>query len=102
MVLTGASAVAVEAMLMEVPVVSMDFCDEIHEVDFIDAQATRHVTTLESLVEAVRPLSIRQSLPDYQAQVDAYLQSAFYALDGQSSARGARCLLNLIPSGANS
>ena len=43
LVLTGASAVAVEAMLMEVPVVTMDFCDEIQAVDFIDAGATCHM-----------------------------------------------------------
>ena len=43
--LTGASAVAVEAMLMDVPVVTMDFCNEIHGVDFIDAGATIHVNT---------------------------------------------------------
>ena len=51
--LTGASTVAVEAMLMDVPVVTMDFRDEIHEVDFIDAGATMHVRTGEALVEAV-------------------------------------------------
>lgn len=102
LVLTGASAVAVEAMLMDVPVISMDFRDEIHDVDFIDAQATHHVTTAEGLIEAIRPLSAGQSLRTRQAQVDAYLQSAFFALDGQSSARGAQCLVNLLSQGARS
>src|SRR4029079_7481214 len=52
-VLTGASPVAVEAMLMDVPVVTMDFCQEIRGVDFIDAGATTHVQTSDALSEAV-------------------------------------------------
>ncbi len=58
-VLTGASTVAVEAMLMDVPVVTMDFCDEIHAVDFIDAGATMHVRTPEAMVETVREVIAR-------------------------------------------
>ena len=48
-VLTGASMVAVEAMLIGVPVITMDFCNEIREVDFIDFGMTTHVTTPEAL-----------------------------------------------------
>jgi UDP-N-acetylglucosamine 2-epimerase len=96
-VLTGASAVAVEAMLMDVPVVSMDFRNEIHDVDFIDAQATQHVNSVEGLIEAVRPLIACPTTPVRRDKVEAYLQSAFFALDGQSSARGAQSLIELIP-----
>ena len=55
-VLTGASTVALEAMVMDVPVITMDFCNEIHDVDFIDAGATIHVRTEEALEEAVREI----------------------------------------------
>lgn len=95
--LTGASTVAVEAMLMDVPVVTMDFCDEIHEVDFIDAGATAHVRTSEGLVDVVRAtLAARGPSPDVQAHVQAYLSQAFCALDGCSAARGVHAILQLI------
>jgi hypothetical protein len=96
-VLTGASAVAVEAMLMDVPVVTMDFCDEVHGVDFIDAGATTHVCTAEALVDAVREiLAAGGSRPTVESRVRAYLKEAFCALDGQSAMRGARSLVELI------
>jgi UDP-N-acetylglucosamine 2-epimerase len=96
-VLTGASTVGVEALLMDVPVVTMDFCDEIHEVDFIDAGATIHVRTAESLENAVREiLAARGPREDVRSQVQAYLNAAFFALDGCSSNRGAKALRAMI------
>lgn len=95
-VLTGASAVAVEAMLMEVPVITMDFRDEVHDVDFIDARATEHVRTVDGLIRAVRTLLEGGPAPARTAQVDAYLQTAFFALDGQSAKRGAQALRRLM------
>ena len=41
--------VAVEAMLMDVPVITMDFCDELHGVEFIDAGATLHATSIADI-----------------------------------------------------
>jgi len=98
MVLTGASAVAVEAMLMNVPVITMDFRNEIHHVDFIDAQATTHVRSSAELIDAVRSLLERRPSPDRQKHVEHYLGEAFFALDGKSSARGAQALIELIGS----
>ena len=99
-VLTGASTVAVEAMLMDVPVVTMDFCDEIHGVDFIDAGATMHVRTGNALVEAVGQVLAGRA-PDEQAQarVRTYLEASFCALDGRSASRGARALVEQFGDG---
>jgi len=96
LVLTGASTTAVEAMLMNVPVVTMDFCDEIHDVDFIDAGATLHVTTREGLLQAVRGLLGEPTPPaELNTRAQAYLTEAFDALDGQSSRRCAAALRTL-------
>ncbi len=96
-VLTGASAVAVEAMLMDVPVITMDFRDEIDGVDFIDAGATTHVRTPTALVEAVsRILAGGAPQTDTRSRVQAYLADAFCALDGCSASRGASSLLEMI------
>ncbi len=91
--LTGASTVATEAMLMNVPVITMDFCDEVHEVDFIDAGATVHVRSGDALVEQVREILSGNGPPDeVLARVRTYLKSAFCALDGRSAERGAQAL----------
>lgn len=97
-VLTGASTVAVEAMLMNVPVITMDFCHEIHAVDFIEAGATTHVSTSPALVEAVQAIVSGQGPgAEVQAHVQAYLKKAFYALDGLSASRGAQSLMEMNP-----
>lgn len=103
LVLTGASTTAVEAMLMDVPVVTMDFCDEIHDVDFIDAGATIHVTTREGLQQAVQGI-LGEPMPpaELRARAQAYLTDAFDALDGQSSRRCAQALRTLADLAPNS
>jgi UDP-N-acetylglucosamine 2-epimerase len=93
-VLTGASTVAVEAMLMDVPVVTMDFCQEIRGVDFIDCGATTHVQTLDALSEAVRRCLGSGTSTTAQA-VRKYLAEAYFALDGRSSDRAAASLLEM-------
>ena len=51
--LTGCSTVAIEAMILEVPVITMDYMNEFRNVDFIDEGATIHVTSYEELQTAV-------------------------------------------------
>jgi hypothetical protein len=101
-VLTGASTVAVEAMLMDVPVVTMDFHDEIHGVDFIDAGATTHVRSGEALVEAVAEI-LAGHAPSLEARsrVRAYLEESFCALDGRSASRAAQSLVEQIEQGTS-
>lgn len=97
-VLTGASTVAREAMLMDVPVVTMDFADEIQGVDFIEAGATRHVTTSEELEGAVRHLLESDALLQRQ-HVDRYLKDSFHLLDGSAARRCAAVLLAMEEDG---
>jgi hypothetical protein len=94
--LTGSSMVAIEAMLMDVPVISMDFCNEIHGVKFIDAGATLHVTSYEDLEERVKMLlGIDRNIDDLNEKVHEFLSDAFMALDGQSARRTAEALWEL-------
>ncbi len=96
-VLTGASAVAVEALLMDVPAITMDFCDEIHDVGFIDAGATAHVSNGRSLLEEVRDAAHGDGpSAELRARITAYLKDAFCALDGHSSERGAETLRQMF------
>ncbi len=95
-VLTGGSTAAVDAMLMDVPVVTMDFCDEIHDVDFIDLGATTHTRTPDELIQRVRAiLEVGGDDPGVHERAKAYLQRAFFALDGRSAARGAEAIAEM-------
>jgi UDP-N-acetylglucosamine 2-epimerase len=99
MVLTGMSSVAMEAMLMDVPVITMDYCDEIHGADFIDAGATLHVRTGEALEAAVRTILAGGAPGNLCQRVQAYLKDAYFALDGGSASRGAAALCELAENG---
>jgi hypothetical protein len=95
-VLTGASTSAVDAMLMEVPVITMDFCNDLHDVDFIDLGATCHVHSGEELESAVRKLLELGGLPQRTLdRVQAFLNETFYALDGNAAVRGATAVCQL-------
>jgi hypothetical protein len=96
-VLTGASTVAIEAMLMNVPVITMDFCDEIHGIDFIEAGATLHVTSGSQLDEQLRAaLDHPEVVRQLNVKVAEYLHDSFFALDGQSAQRTAKALIALV------
>jgi hypothetical protein len=99
MLLTGASAAAVEAMLMDVPVITIDYNREIEGADFIDSGASLHVRTHDALEEAVRSVLAAGGMPaDLRARVDDFLNRSFYALDGRSAERGATALCELAQS----
>jgi len=86
--LTGASSVATEAMLMDVPVITMDFVDEIGKIDFIAQGATTHVTTPDALIETIQ--AIVDSPEDAAAasnKSEAYLENMFLSHDGRSAER---------------
>jgi UDP-N-acetylglucosamine 2-epimerase len=93
-VLTGASMVAIEAMLMNVPVITMDFAEELKGVSFIDAGATLHARTPAELEAHLRSV-LSSGSPRQPAGTAAFLHDAFFALDGQSARRVADLLHSL-------
>ena len=95
-VLTGASTTAIEAMVMDVPVITMDYCHELGGIDFIEAGATLHVTRPDELEAAVRSVLSAGRLPDdRQQRVADFLRNTYYALDGRASQRIAESLCQL-------
>ncbi len=96
LVLTGASTTAIEAMVMGAAVITMDFCGELRNIDFIEAKATLHVTDFQELEGAVKQVLSTGGVPDdVRAHVDAFLKDTFFALDGKSSQRAAGALRDL-------
>jgi UDP-N-acetylglucosamine 2-epimerase len=89
-VLTATSTVAVEAMLMGVPVITMDFAGEYRDVDFIDAGATLHVRSESELSTALTAALGRSSvLLAVERRAAAFVNGAFGPLDGRSADRAA-------------
>lgn len=52
MLITGSSTAAVEAMLLNKPVISLDFNDEYSSVDFINREASINVNTKDDLIRS--------------------------------------------------
>lgn len=98
LVLTGASAVAVEAMLMDVPVITVDFADELSNVDFIESGATIHVKTFMELEVAMhRVLHSPEQLAGVKHQATRFLANTFDIRDGcESARRAARAIMSLV------
>lgn len=99
LVITGASTVAVEAMLMQVPVVTMDFMDELRNIHFIDSGATHHVRSFDALRSTVDTLlSEISSYTQHPTHRNAQnmIQDMFGSLDGKSSQRAASVILDMI------
>lgn len=96
LVITGSSTVAIEAMLMKVPVITVDYMNEYQEVDFIDLEATFHVKTETELFEAIQDMFyLPENYKDTMRKAHHYIESYFYKPDGKASKRVADYLAHI-------
>jgi len=87
-VFTCASTAAIEAMVMKVPVVTMDFIGDLRDIDFIDRGATYHAQDKEELREILDSRILKEEIDAaYQERVARFLKGCFFKLDGQASKR---------------
>lgn len=97
LLVTGASTAAVEAMLLDVPVLTIDLADELSAVDFIARGATHCVRRGDELTTAVREMLARGPANDaLRGRAEEYLRDAYLALDGQSARRAAEAIAALM------
>jgi len=103
LMLTGASATAFEAMVLDVPVVTMDLCSEFRQVSFIDAGATAHVRSFPELTLTVRRLlETTDDTAVLRGRAREFLGEMFFALDGRSSERAADVIAALAQTSVRS
>ena len=96
LVITGASTVAIEAMLMQIPVVTLDYMNEYQDVDFIDLGATVHVKTEAKLFEAAQNMFYSpEKFNDTKERATQYIESYYYKPNGKASERVADYLANI-------
>jgi hypothetical protein len=101
LLVTGASTAAVDAMLADVPVITVDFEGGLGDVDFIRAGATLHVQDELSLErELLQRLEPGESWPRPRDATRQYLDSSFAARGPQAAARAAAVILGLLPGSA--
>lgn len=95
LLVTGASTVALEAMLLQVPVVTVDLMNELGAVDFIASGATCHVESKHALFEAVTKLAGAQleTRAALEARAARFLGDKFGTRDGRAAARAADAIL---------
>ena len=87
-VITGASTVALEAMLMNVPVITVDYMNEYRGVDFIEMGTTIHVKTESELFEAIQNvLHSSNKYKDVMRKAQQYINTYFYKPNGRASER---------------
>lgn len=79
--ITGNSTVAIEAMFMDVPVVTMDLMGEYNQVDFIDKGCTYHVRTREELDRAVSKILNGTLDSEIHRKALEYAANYFYSGD---------------------
>ena len=97
LVITGASTVAIEAMLMKLPVITVDYMNEYQEVDFIDFGATIHVKTETELFEAIQNvLHSSNKYKDVMRKAQQYINTYFYKPNGRASERIADYLVQSV------
>jgi hypothetical protein len=96
-VLTGSSNVAVEAMLLNVPVITMDYTGILAEgVSFIDDHATLHAFGFDELKAAVkRVVNSDGEVKLLRERAEQFVQDMYYKMDGRAVSRCVAGILDL-------
>lgn len=93
---TGASGSAIDAMVMGVPVITVDLMDELGEIDFIANGISFHATDtsgLERLLSDI--LAGGAGVKEHRRRVTAFLRDTLGELDGRAAARCADAIQEL-------
>jgi hypothetical protein len=99
-VITGGSTVAIESMLVRVPVITVDLTNELASIPFIAAGATIHVQDQDALCRRLDQLIRRTEWPsDLDKNISRYLEMELGPLDGMASQRVAAIVEQLAASG---
>ncbi|HZZ72317.1 MAG TPA: hypothetical protein VFE24_08685, partial [Pirellulales bacterium] len=94
--LTGGSTTGMEAILLDVPVISMDFQKELGQIDYVEAGATLTAASELELETALRQvLEKRDSLADLRIRMKDYLRDTFHHAQGNSAAIAAGVIASL-------
>ena len=96
-IITGASTSGNEALLIGLPVITMDFNNELNDIAFIKSKVSIHVKNYHNLKKEVGDILLNNSLPVNKIEkIQEYLDRCFYKNDGNTSKRIAQFLQDQI------
>lgn len=96
-IITGASTAGKEALLMKIPVITMDLMDELIEIDFIDKNISLHVKNYKDLISAINDIfSQNEQVVEVMQRAELYIEDCFYKRDTASSNRVVESLSSMI------
>jgi len=93
LLITGSSASAHDAMLMNVPVLTIDLFNEYTNVDFIDIGATIHITKEANLTTTIKEILESNLLYSRNFKNACNYIKDYYLCDGKASKR---CMDNIL------
>jgi UDP-N-acetylglucosamine 2-epimerase len=93
LLITGSSTVALEAMLRNKPVVTIDYKNQYRNVDFIETNCTYHITKEIELRDIIYEALNSNETDKINANARAYINEYFYTEEKSASARIAEWLL---------
>jgi hypothetical protein len=95
-IITGGSAAGLDALLVDVPVLSIDLAGELNAIDFINAGASLHARSESELRVAIeRVLQGPSAIADVRMRAEAFLKEAFHELNGNPARLAAQTILSL-------
>lgn len=102
LLITGGSTTAVEAMLVGIPVITIDLEGEYSNVSFIESRATVHIQDSSDLKPAVENMLRNTSFRDETLQRQKpFLEDYFFRLDGKASERCVGMILSALAANGN-
>ncbi len=76
--ITGASTTALDAMIMNCPVITIDLQDQLKSVDFIKEKVSMHVTCFDELMLSINKISLRgDRYKNHLNIAKEYIQNSF-------------------------
>ncbi len=97
MIITGGSFVAYEAMVLDVPVISLDLFDDYYDMDYNRQKIVCNPQSKEELQQAIQTLLDQgPEAEELHRKQHEFCRQMFHKLDGHASKRVAGTLLELI------
>lgn len=98
LVITSHSTVALEAMVMDVPVMTIDLHNEVGDIDYIEARATQHITDADQIMPTIISLLDPSSADreDLLLREKNFIKKYYSNLDGQAATATAKAILEMM------
>lgn len=97
LLVTGASTAAIEAMILSIPVISLDLNNEYSDIGFVSESACIRINSEDSLIETVREIFMNpEAFAAEKHRMNEYAFRYFGHVDGNAARRCASIIYNAL------